>query len=227
MGELHSAAEAYREIKRRIVELEYRLGERLSETRIASELNLGRSPVRSAFARLKSEGWIAVSPQIGTFVKALTNRDIEEVTELRTVLEMHATRAAAERITEKELDTLRLAFETLGPSIVAGRSELFIDLDNQFHLTIYQAANNTLVLEILMDLRDKVQWIRRACSVSLERTQDGYREIQEIFRALEARDGQKAAEKMRAHIQNAAAFCRAIDPAAMAGDRKNSYELAG
>ena len=58
MGELHSAAEAYREIKRRIVELEYRLGERLSETRIASELNLGRSPVRSAFARLKSEGWI-------------------------------------------------------------------------------------------------------------------------------------------------------------------------
>lgn len=227
MGELHSAAEAYREIKRRIVELEYGLGERLSETRIASELNVGRSPVRSALARLKSEGWVAVSPQIGTFVKALTNRDIEEVTELRTVLEMHAVRVACKRVTEQELESLHVAFETLGPSIIAGRGELFIDLDKQFHLTIYQAANNKLILNILMNLRDKVQWIRRACAVSHERVQDGFREIQEIFQALEARKGDKAAECMRTHIQNAAAFCRMIEPAAIAGKSKNPLGLTG
>lgn len=226
MDELNVAAHTYREIKRRIVELEYRLGERLSETRLALELGVGRSPVRSALARLKSEGWVAISPQSGTFVKALTNSDIEEVTELRTVLEMHAARVAAERITQQEIDALQVAFDTLGPSIAAGRSELFIDLDKQFHFTIYKAAGNELVLDILVNLRDKVQWIRRACSVSVERVQEGFREIESIFQKLKNRDGDAAAEGMRRHIQNAAAFCRTIDPEAMATQRKGSLEVA-
>src|SRR3569623_113646 len=226
MDELNVAAQTYREITRRIVELEYRLGERLSETRLASDLGVGRSPVRSALARLKSEGWVAVSPQSGTFVKALTNSDIEEVSALRAVLEMHAARVAAKRITQKDLDALQVAFDTLGPSIVAGRSELFIDLDKQFHLAIYKAAGNELVLDILVNLRDKVQWIRRACSVSDERVQDGFRELESIFQELKKRDGEGAAEGMRKHIQNAAAFCRAIDPEAMATQPKGSLEVA-
>jgi DNA-binding GntR family transcriptional regulator len=226
MSELNQAAYVYREIKRRIVELEYRLGERLSETRLASELGVGRSPLRSALARLKGEGWLAISPQSGTFVKALTNRDIQEVTELRTVLEMHATRAAAKRITSKELDALKMAFDTLGPRITGGRSESFIDLDNQLHQAIYTAADNQLVHDILNNLRDKVQWIRRACSVSLDRVQEGFHEIESIFGALEKRDGEAAAERMRTHIQNAAAFCRAIDPEARATQPKNPLDVA-
>ncbi|SDT10679.1 GntR family transcriptional regulator [Bradyrhizobium canariense] len=226
MSELNQAAYVYREIKRRIVELEYRLGERLSETRLASELGVGRSPLRSALARLKGEGWLAISPQSGTFVKALTNRDIQEVTELRTVLEMHATRIAAVRITSKELDALKMAFDTLGPRITSGRSEPFIDLDNQLHQAIYTAADNQLVHDILNNLRDKVQWIRRACSVSLDRVQDGFHEIESIFEALEKRDGEAAAERMRTHIQNAAAFCRAIDPEARATQPKNPLDVA-
>jgi DNA-binding GntR family transcriptional regulator len=226
MSELNQAAYVYREIKRRIVELEYRLGERLSETRLASELGVGRSPLRSALARLKGEGWLAISPQSGTFVKALTNQDIQEVTELRTVLEMHATRTAAVRITSKELDALKMAFDTLGPRITGARSESFIDLDNQLHQAIYGAAGNQLVHEILNNLRDKVQWIRRACSVSLDRVQEGFHEIEGIFGALEKRDGEAAAERMRTHIQNAAAFCRTIDPEARATQRKNPLDVA-
>jgi len=226
MDDLNQTAQIYREIKRRIVELEYRLGERLSETRLASELGVGRSPVRTALARLKSEGWVAISPQSGTFVKALTNRDIEEVTELRTVLEMHATRVAAERIVAKDIKALKTAFDTLGPGIVGGRSELFIDLDNKLHQAIYKAAGNELVHNILINLRDKVQWIRRACSVSSDRVQEGFHEIEGIFRALEKHDGELAAERMRTHIQNAAAFCRAIVPEARATQSKGSLDVA-
>jgi DNA-binding GntR family transcriptional regulator len=222
MEDFNQAAQVYREIKRRIVELEYRLGARLSETRLAAELGVGRSPVRSALARLKGEGWVAISPQSGTFVKALTNRDIEEVTELRTILEVHATRAAVERMTPLQIEALAIAFDTMGPSIVAGRSELFFDLDKQLHQTIYDAAGNELVLGILMNLRDKVQWIRRACSVSIDRVQDGFHEIESIFAAIEKRDSEAAAERMRTHIQNAAAFCRAIAPEARAPQTRNS-----
>ncbi|MGH8324150.1 MAG: GntR family transcriptional regulator, partial [Steroidobacteraceae bacterium] len=66
------AVAAYRQIKQRIVNLEYQPGEKLSEARLTAELPFGRSPIRSALAQLKSEGWIEVSPQSGSFVRALT-----------------------------------------------------------------------------------------------------------------------------------------------------------
>ena len=220
MDDVNAAFTAYREIKRRIVNLQYGIGEKLSEARLVADLEMGRSPIRSALARLKSEGWIAVSPQSGTYVRALTNRDIEQVTELRVVLEMHATGAATARITGEALRTLRAAFQTLGPRIETGDKEAFIELDTKFHSTIYQAAGNELIFRILSDLWDKVQWIRRACSVSQERIHDGFAELEHILAAMEARDANAAAERMQSHILNAAAFLRMIED-----DRKTRERL--
>jgi DNA-binding GntR family transcriptional regulator len=203
---------AYREIKRRIVNLEYRPAEKLSEARLASELPFGRSPIRSALAQLRTEGWVDVSPQSGTFVRALTDRDIGNVTELRVMLEVHCARIAANALGEAEIKALRYAFRTLGPSAAAGDVEAFIDVDSRLHLALYRVAGNDLIAGILLDLRDKVQWIRRACAVSTERVQEGFAELEQIFAALEARDAEAAGARMALHIGNAAAFCRAVDP---------------
>lgn len=229
-SEMNPAMAAYQEIKRRIVEVEYVLGEKLSEARLIEELGFGRSPIRTALARLNNEGWISISPQSGTFVRALTNRDIEQVTELRRLLEMHATAEAAKKITDAELERIQRSFRALGPLIEAGDVEAFINLDKDLHNTIYVAADNEMIADILLDLRDKVQWIRRACSVSLERMLDGFHELEAINDALAARDAGKAAEAMRAHIVNAAAFCRTVDMeevrAALAA-RKEANVVAG
>ncbi len=84
IDEAGAASITYREIKRRIVDLQYGVGERLSEARLAEELGVGRSPIRTALLRLKAEGWIAIAPQSGTYVKAMTPREIREVADLRT-----------------------------------------------------------------------------------------------------------------------------------------------
>jgi len=59
---------AYTQIKGRIIDVTYQPGERLSETKLAEEFGLGRSPIRTALSRLESEGWVEISPQSGTFV---------------------------------------------------------------------------------------------------------------------------------------------------------------
>ena len=205
------AATTYREIKRRIVELHYSVGERLSEARLAVDLGVGRSPVRTALSRLKSEGWIAISPQSGTYVKAMTPRDIRELTDLRMLLEMRAAGAAATRMSDAMLKTLRADFRLQSRSIARGDVDAFISLDNRLHSAIYDAADNRLVRQILLDLRDKVQWIRRVCSVSIERVQDGLEELRLILVALERRDEARAAQAMRDHVQSAAAFCEQLE----------------
>jgi DNA-binding GntR family transcriptional regulator len=72
----------YREIKRRIVDLQYGIGERLSEALLAEDLGVGRSPIRMALWRLELGGWVAISPHSGTYIKAMTIREVREVADL-------------------------------------------------------------------------------------------------------------------------------------------------
>lgn len=102
----HSTAQlAYQRIKDLIINLGYAPGEKLSEVRLADELGVGRSPVRSALARLVSEGWLDVLPQNGTFVRQLRSHEVRELAELRELLEVHVTRKAASAITAEDLKT--------------------------------------------------------------------------------------------------------------------------
>src|SRR5579862_6817843 len=90
-GDSSMAGQAYAAIKRRILDARYVPGERLSEVNLAKELGLGRSPIRTALAKLKSDGWVAVSPQSGTYIKSLGEREIQDLLGLRLLLETHVT----------------------------------------------------------------------------------------------------------------------------------------
>jgi DNA-binding GntR family transcriptional regulator len=206
--ELTRADVVYREIKQRITELRYAPGDKLSEARIAIELGVGRSPVRTAISRLQSEGWIEVSPQSGSFVKGLNATEIAEILETRLILESHLAGLAAERISDAELQRLRIAFAAFGNRVTSERIEDYLELDLMFHLTIYQAAGNSLISRILVNLIDKVRWIRRAGGESATRFQAALIEIKDVLRALEAHDAEAAATAMHAHIENALKFRR-------------------
>jgi DNA-binding GntR family transcriptional regulator len=197
---------AYREIKNRILDLRYPSGTKLSETRIATELGLGRSPIRSALARLREEGWVAITPQSGTYVKALTAQDIAEVLELRLLLEAHAVERATARISELELRGLKRALAMLAPHIIEGRLQEFIELDDQIHSVIYRAADNKLITTILYQLREKIRWIMPTSAATRERQKRALRELRAIVEALQSRDAAAAVACMREHVRNAAVF---------------------
>jgi GntR family transcriptional regulator, rspAB operon transcriptional repressor len=204
------AAQVYAAIKKRILERRYSPGERLSEARLVQELGLGRSPIRTALARLKNEGWIAVSPQSGTYIKSLSEKEIQDLVALRLLLETHVTQFAAANISEEQLRKLRRSFQMLFPPDRAKVNEDYFDefneFDSLFHLTIYRAAGNTLITDILLNLLDKVQWLKTASRTSPARIKSGFMELERILKALEARDANKAAALMCEHIGNAAQF---------------------
>lgn len=208
-----AASMAYDEIKRRIIDLTYPPGTKLSEARLVEELGYGRSPIRTSFARLQGEGFIAVSPQSGTYVRQLSEREIEDIFECRLLLETHVTRLAAERIDAQELRRLRMAFGRLAPKGKAEfPQELFDDvsaLDSLFHATVYRAAGNTLISGILVNLLEKAQWLKKSSPSTPRRMKVWFAELERVLEALERRDGARAAECMRAHIGNAADFAAA------------------
>lgn len=207
-NELSRAGVAYRELKRRITELFYRPGDKLSEVGIATELGFGRSPVRTAFSRLQSEGWIEISPQSGTFVRGLSDNEITEILEARFVLEPYLAGRAAKMISDHELVRLRQAFTAFGERVSTDRLDDYLELDLQFHLAIYKAAGNQLIAGILVNLIDKIRWIRRGSAAYPVRVNDAFDEIHSVLDALEARDAEAASAAMRTHIEKTLEFRR-------------------
>ena len=104
---------AYERIKQGIVALRYPPGEKLSEVRLAGELQLGRSPIRSALSRLEGENWVRVYPTERDLRTRSRSAEVEELAELRLLLETHTTRIAALDISVEELELLRREFDAL------------------------------------------------------------------------------------------------------------------
>ncbi len=196
---------AYREIKSRILDLRYPAGEKLSETRLCAELGLGRSPIRTALARLKEEGWISVAPQSGSYVRILSPKDIEEVIELRLLLEMHVARMAAQRMESADLARLQSALATLRPRVAKGGLVEFRELDDRIHTAIYNASGNTTIGGLLLSLREKVRWVLPTTATSQE-LKHALRELERIVAALEARDPDAAARCMGEHVGSGGTF---------------------
>jgi DNA-binding GntR family transcriptional regulator len=206
--DISSSFLAYTRIKERIIDLTYQPAERLSETKLAEEFGLGRSPIRTALSRLESEGWVEISPQSGTFVCSLSEKEIQELTVLRALLEAHCAGQAAGRISDKEIELLKLKFAACRPHVQAGDIDVALQLDEEVHALMYRLGGNELIANTLSSLRDKVQWIRRACAVSVLRIEESFEEMAAVVEALSRRDAVMAQHLIRQHVENAARFCQ-------------------
>jgi DNA-binding GntR family transcriptional regulator len=191
---------AYERIKHAILNLTYLPGEKLSEVRLAADLELGRSPIRSALARLESENWIRV----------LEADELEQLSELRLLLECHATRSATANISDTQLADLRTTFNALKAKRIEDHIREFTALDTGFHSTIYRVAGNRRIEEILLNLKDQIVWVRAVTATLPGRVSQSLLEMDEVLQAMERRDADAAEQAMARHIGNIAATFKSM-----------------
>ncbi|HWF51004.1 MAG TPA: GntR family transcriptional regulator [Solirubrobacteraceae bacterium] len=147
-GEL-LADRAYEELRDRIVTLRIAPGAPIDEDVIGQELAMGRTPVREAIKRLSLENLVTVFPRRGTFASEINITDLAHISDVRAVLEGHAARRAAERITEAQRAELDDLLEELGRSRGSDDLEALIALDAHVHRFIYRCAANPYLEETL------------------------------------------------------------------------------
>lgn len=178
-------------------------GERLMEITLANHLGVSRTPVREAIRKLELEGLVIMIPRKGAQVAKITEKDLNDVLEVRLGLEELAMKCACERITDEELEAIReaaLKFEEC-LSEEEGLSKL-AQADVEFHELIYQATRNRRLIQIINNLREQMYRYR------VEYMKDGkvrstlVKEHMEMYQALKERDAQKANEYMKKHILN-------------------------
>ncbi len=191
-------------------------GERLMEIQLADEMGVSRTPVREAIRKLELEGLVVMVPRKGAYVAGVSLKDIHEVYEVRTALEMLAVSLAAERITPEELDALerQVQRESEEEEKLDGSDiHNIIYIDSTFHDLLYQAAHNQRLVQFVNILQEQLQRFRAASLSRPGRSKTALEEHKQIVEALANRDAKRAAELARKHIQNAErAMLAGMDP---------------
>jgi DNA-binding GntR family transcriptional regulator len=201
-----------------ILEGRLRPGERLKEDMLAKELDVSRTPVREAIAMLQAEGLLEGHQHRGAEVRSYTPGELEEIYDLRSILEGYGARRAATRITQRELARLRASVERM-EKLQPKDLEHLVQQNGIFHDTILQAADSQRLVTMVTQTRalpliyQSYAWYTPAqLSLSLEYHR-------RVLSALERHDAEQAEYDMRHHLFNAReALTTAYAEAAESGD---------
>jgi len=174
--------------------------ELLGEEQLAADFGVSRTPAREALLRLESDGLVART-QRGYHVRSYTFEEIADIYEARILLESQAAGQAANRHTEADaLRLCRLAAAMCDPEAPVESREQRLARNRDFHLAIWEAARNRIVLEVLTRLHRHS--VRHTTLGDDARWNGARHEHARLLDAIIARDGAQASVLMAEHIAN-------------------------
>ncbi|MDE7422484.1 MAG: GntR family transcriptional regulator [Lachnospiraceae bacterium] len=175
-------------------------GQRLMEIQLAKHLGVSRTPVREALRMLELEGLVVTIPRHGAEVAEITQKDLQDVLEVRCALEALAVDLACMAITEEELQSLRANTDKFGKLIESGNISALAECDVAFHDIIFSATHNNRLVQLLSNLSEQMYRYRLEYLKDKEVHPVLLQEHKEIITHLEKRDTTKAKEVITRHI---------------------------
>ena len=189
-------------LRQAILRGELKPGERLMEIRLANQLGVSRTPIREAIRMLELEGLVIMIPRKGAQVAQITEKDLNDVLEVRLGLEELATRFACERIRSEALGDLYRASRKFESLLETDDLQALAKADVEFHDIIYQATDNARLVQLLNNLREQMYRYRIEYLKKKECYPQLLAEHQAIITSIEGHDKQKATEITGQHINN-------------------------
>lgn len=157
------ADHAYAELKRRLLSGEFALNVRLGEERLASLIGMSRTPIREALFRLHAEGLVERWPDGGFRPVAPDVSVMRDIYEVRAALEVTAIRRPSQQGTVHDrdiLDGLRSDWLQLAEDVDHEPDPGFVAVDESFHITLAEAAGNSVLVDQLRQLNDRIRVVR-------------------------------------------------------------------
>jgi DNA-binding GntR family transcriptional regulator len=172
-------------------------GQHLVESDLARQLGVSRQPVREALHRLEAEGWVDLRPSQGAFVHVPTDREINQLLDVRELLEAETARLAARSVTQGATAGLRAICRDGMAAAEAGDFDRAAAANNAFHAEIAARAGNDVLADLAAIVSRRTRWHYRM--VAPARGQESWAEHQQLIEAIEAADEDRAAEIARLH----------------------------
>lgn len=201
--------QTYEWLKERIFSGSLAPGRRVSIDAIASEIGVSRTPIRDAINRLSHEGLVVVTPRRGTVVGSLTIKDVEDIYDVRILIEPGAAESVARTASPEflaDLQKIHSEWAQLDPSAIYfdfAKANRYTELDTQFHLRIIAELGNGLLNQIAEQTNIQRRIAPRLYRSNFRGPQQRMTEHQRILDAIVARDGTLARRELEQHLHNA------------------------
>lgn len=189
-------------LRKAILKGELKPGERLMEIALADRLGVSRTPIREALRKLELEGLVVMIPRRGAQVADITEKDLNDVLEVRMALESLAIEKACKRMDESEMEKLLSAAREFEKTTTEGDLVKLAEADVAFHEVIYQAAENGTLSQVLNNLREQIYRYRVEYLKDAEMRNQLVKEHGELYAAIKERNVEKAQEISYRHIEN-------------------------
>jgi DNA-binding GntR family transcriptional regulator len=191
-------------LRERILRRELNPGERISVDEVARALGVSRTPVMDALKRLAADGLVEVHPRRGSFVSELTARDVEELFDIRIMIELYA----AERVVrngnvDRFLANIQDALRGMDHSVEGGEYrdyQSFITNDRNFHLALVVMTENRRMVEMYKQMNVHIQVARAHYLQNIENALEAQHEHQAIVRAFQSREVEAVRQTLHDHI---------------------------
>lgn len=196
---------AYRMLRNAIIRCEVKPGERLIIDDLAKRFEISIIPVREALRLLQSEGLVVSVAHVGATVGPISRDSVLEVFTVLEGLEVVATRTAAQRATEEDLEAIAGVVTAMDEALAQDAPQRWADLNTEFHLLISQAARMPVLFEMTSRALDLWDRVRRYYfnGVMVHRTHHAQAEHHTILESLRARDLDGLEQAIRQHNRGA------------------------
>jgi DNA-binding GntR family transcriptional regulator len=194
-----AADRAYQYVKACLLDGTFPDGELLSEGEIATTLQMSRTPVREAFLRLQTEGFLRLYPKRGALVVPVTATEARAVVEARLALETFAL----DKLALQDTEAVTAVGDELSTHPACDSGDLtdaeMHEADRDFHARLVAAAGNPVVTDLYNALRDRQMRITATARTHTARTRISSQHAN-IAQALQRGDAQQAKELLRQHL---------------------------
>lgn len=196
------ADSAFEKLENEILSGKYEKGEVLTETKLSELLEISRTPIREAVRRLEQEKLVKLTTK-GILIVGLTEKDINDIYEIRLRIEGLATVGCAERMSEEEFVKLKCIVDLQEFYTTKNMPDDINQTDSKFHDYIFSHCGSDILSGVLSSLHRKIQKYRKISVQDNGRAVKAVEEHREIYNAMAQHDLDLAYELTLKHIQNA------------------------
>lgn len=184
--------QAYEILKEAIILNHLKENEAIQEKMAKERYGISRTPFREAIQALEADGWVQTIPYKGTFVSPLTVQDIEEIFELRILVEVHLLKQNQDSITMEQIQKLEYLHGQMQTAHQFQNEQEFIKFDRDFHTLLADLGNNRRIRALYDQLSDNMRRIGMKVLAKETRAEEVLEEHQLIIDCLRKGTGETA-----------------------------------
>ncbi len=189
--------QAYKKVKNMILTKKLESGQKIVQDKLAADLGISRTPLRTALQMLEAESLVESLPRRGMIVKEFTDSEIIEIYDCRIALEGTAIRLFTENCTKSDINSLTKLFQPFEQNAKDLDSSLYQKADMVFHNTIIEKCGNSFLARLfkkgnLLEFIDLIG-LKRPAAETLE-------EHLNIIAAVEKKDPDLAEQLIKDHL---------------------------